>query len=250
MRPVIFAVIAAFWVFGTGASLADTVYLKNGNSIEGLVKRESPEFVELDVGCGTIQLSQKEISSISRSTPEESSQLQEKWKAEKQEAGHRDVIAKEQRSQEWEKWKARKEQAKEAEEEEESQEVSVSPDKQHIIVDALLNAKVHAKFILDTGATFVVITPKIARDLGLESALIKEKIKLIVGDGRELEGKYTVLKSVSVQGVEASNIEAAILPDNIKEIGSADGALGMSFLKNFSFRIDPKNNKLVLEKQK
>jgi clan AA aspartic protease (TIGR02281 family) len=245
-------IVLVFWAVLVCDLFADTVYLKNGNRIQGFVKKEGENTIELDVGCGTIQLRKDEIGQIYKSNPEETADIQKKWEEEKRESRTRDLIAQHQRDSSWQDWKANKTKAQEATREEgvKPREVEVNKEKGHIVVDALLNNKVKVKLLLDTGATFIVITDKTARALGINSAKIKEKIKLQVGDGREFEGKYTILKSVSVQGVEAKDVEAAITPETIKEVGPGEGTLGMSFLKNFSFKIDPRGNKLILEKLK
>ena len=57
-----------------------------------------------------------------------------------------------------------------------------------------------------------------------------------------------ILGSVGVQDSEVENIEAAILPEEDSASIPEDGLLGMSFLKKFNFKIDQKNDKLILEK--
>lgn len=43
-------------------------------------------------------------------------------------------------------------------------------------------------------------------------------------------------------------MDAAILLDDVAGINFKDGLLGMSFLKNFNFKIDQSNNRITLEK--
>jgi predicted aspartyl protease len=72
-------------------------------------------------------------------------------------------------------------------------------------------------------------------------------VELIVADGRKIHARYVVLDSVSVQGVEARKVEAAVLSED-RDPNMKDGLLGMSFLKRFKFNIDLQNTKLSLEK--
>jgi predicted aspartyl protease len=73
-------------------------------------------------------------------------------------------------------------------------------------------------------------------------------VELIMADGRKTEAKMVILESVSVQDSEIKNIEAAVLPEKDSAAVPEDGLLGMSFLKKFNFKIDQKNDKLILEK--
>jgi clan AA aspartic protease (TIGR02281 family) len=94
----------------------------------------------------------------------------------------------------------------------------------------------------------VLLSREIGRQLGLGAKRYKQNVELQLADGRKIKADYVVLESLSVQGVEASDVAAAILSEDIGDISYKDGLLGMSFLKNFSFKIDQKNSKLILEK--
>jgi clan AA aspartic protease (TIGR02281 family) len=212
---------------------ADTLYLKNGRSIEGVINREEADSVELDVGFGTVSFRKNAIERISRSTPAETAQMRLQWK------------------EKIEKEKAEREARIKAEiEAKERAPRNVQLDQQggHIAVDTFINGQVHANLILDTGASLVVISQKVAAAAGIDVAAVKESIELQVADGRKVSAKLTSLKSVSVEGTEAVNVAAAVMPEGAAMFGSGDGLLGMSFLKLFNFKVDQKANKLVLEK--
>ncbi|MFH1398429.1 MAG: hypothetical protein ABIH27_07770 [Candidatus Omnitrophota bacterium] len=53
---------------------------------------------------------------------------------------------------------------------------------------------------------------------------------------------------MTVQGVEAKEVDAAVLLDEVAGIKFKDGLLGMSFLKKFNFKIDQANNRVILER--
>jgi len=125
---------------------------------------------------------------------------------------------------------------------------TITDDRGQLVVEALLNQKVKANFILDTGASLVVIKDSIAKQLGLAASDLKEDLKIKLADGRESVAKHVVLASVSVQGVEAQNVDAAILAEDVRDPALKDGLLGMAYLKNFSFKIDQRDKKLTLEK--
>jgi len=209
---------------------ADILYLKNGRSIEGLIKKEDVDNVDLEISFGSMKFSKKQIERIVKSSPEEAALIRQQWSKEKIEAQER---------------------AREAELRREHEPKQVSVDKQsgHVKVTTTLNKKVKANLILDTGSSLVVLSNKIANDLGIDANTQNiNPIELILADGRKTEARMVILESVSVQDSEVENIEAAILPEKESTVIPEDGLLGMSFLKKFNFKIDQKDDKLILEK--
>ena len=209
---------------------ADTLYLKNGRSIEGLIKREDADNVDLEISFGSMKFSQTQIERIERSSPKQAELIRKEWDEEKIKVQER---------------------AKEAEERREHEPKQVSVDKisGHVMVVTTLNKKVKANLVLDTGASLMLLSNKIATDLGLGiNGNTGTAIELIAADGRKLKAKMVILDSVSVQDSEVQKIEAAVLSAKDNDAINGDGLLGMSFLKNFNFKIDQKYGKLTLEK--
>ena len=114
-----------------------------------------------------------------------------------------------------------------------------------ISVEALLNGVVKASFILDTGASIVVISKRIADKLGLELDNESSSTFVTLADGRKVKANIVLLDSIAIGNLKAKNVQAAVLKN--EEAVSEDGLLGMTFLKNFMIKIDPKNGRLVLE---
>ena len=112
-----------------------------------------------------------------------------------------------------------------------------------VMVDVRLNDKVDTKMAVDTGATLTVISEEVARSLDIDVDAIKQDVKLTLADGSEMSAKFFVLDSISVGDVEIENVEIAIAKVDL--MGRADGLLGMSFLKHFSFSMDSENQKLI-----
>jgi clan AA aspartic protease (TIGR02281 family) len=226
-RGILFTIL--IMVFVVPPLKADTVYLKNGRTIEGFILEEKPESVQVDVGFGKVGLKRSEIESVSISNEQDSGRLRDKWLRQKT---------------------ASQERAKEEKLKEEAapKHAAISDDRGQMVVEAVLNKKVKARLILDTGATLVVIKDSVAKQLGLGAQDLKEDMKLKFADGRESIARHAVLASVSVQGVEAQNIDVAILAADIQDPALKDGLLGMTYLKNFNFKIDQRNKKLILEK--
>ena len=54
------------FVFFCATAVADTIFLKNGRKLEGIVTRETDKLVEIEVGFGTLKLTRDEIQSIER----------------------------------------------------------------------------------------------------------------------------------------------------------------------------------------
>lgn len=229
MIKKVLLVTTTLLIAGTSWLRADTIYLKNGRSIEGFIVEEKPESIQVYVGFGQVGLKRSEIESISPSSEAEAKRLLDKWVRQKQESQER-----------------RKEE--DIKESLAPKSVNIVDEQGHIIVDALLNKKIHAALILDTGAGLVVLKESVARKLGIDPDSLKADIKLRLADGKESLAKHTVLDSLSVQGVEATNVDVAILPADVQEPLIKDGLLGMTYLKNFSFKIDQKNKKLTLER--
>jgi len=218
-----------FWAIFLAKSPADTLYLKNGRSIEGLIKSEDEKTIELEVCQGFIKFDKDEIERIEKSAPPEAQVIRLKWE--------RRIVQAQQRLQ------------KQREEEERMpKKVEFSQERQGIILNVTLNRKVEASLVLDTGASLIMLRKDMAKKIGINLDKVKPDAKLTLADGRKIDAKYIILESVKAQGVEAENVEAAILLEEVGEINFGDGLLGMSFLGRFNFKVDQKEKKLILEK--
>jgi len=225
------AVLTSIFLFSFLFRLdADTLHLKNGRSIEGLIKAEDEQGVDLEVGFGTVRFSRSQIERIERTSTEESTSIKQKWEEKKQKT-------------------LDKEKENRLKNELGPKQVDIQQQSGHVVVDVLINKKVNASLVLDTGATYVVLTHAMAQKIDLDiDERIGKDIEMVLADGRKAKAKYMILDTVSAQGVEAKNVAAAVLPSDVAGANFKDGLLGMSFLKNFVFKVDQKNNKLILEK--
>ena len=222
--------ILAFLVVISGELRADTLYLKNGRSVEGIIKSENDDSIELEVcAAGSVKFKKSEIERIEKLTPEESNAMRQKWERQKMESQERISIQK-------------------LEEERKPKKVEFSNEVQGIIVEATLNRNVQASLILDTGASIIMLRKSIAEKLGINLDKAKPDMKVTVADGRQINAKHIILESVKVEKVEADNVDAAVLLDEVGDVSFGDGLLGMSFLKRFNFKIDHKDKKLIREK--
>ncbi len=207
---------------------ADTVYLKNGRHLEGIIVSETDEYAELSVGFGSVKFYRQEIEQIVRSSAQDKQKIEESWEHER--------LRKE------EEFKKRQE-----EEKIKPREIMVGRYGNHLFVDALLNARVKAKLLVDTGSSFVVLSSRIAKELNIDVTNGASDIKLVLADGQTAPAKRIKLDAISIDEVNVRDIEAAVVSQDNAFLGF-DGLLGMSFLQLFKFEIDLKNNKLVLNR--
>ncbi len=207
---------------------ADTVYLKDGRVVEGIVSSEEGPTVRLDFEFGSIDFPKGEIDRIRRSDRREREILKgrlEKNRSAAEAVRERESTVKEQ--------KPRTRDGRER--------------VQHIAVSATLNRKVPVKLLLDTGASYVIVSNRIGRQLGVDLTGDRDTIQLQIGDGRRIAARYVTLRSVNVEGVEATDVGGAVLLDDQDKILSFDGVLGMSFLSRFNFKVDHQSKKLMFE---
>lgn len=240
---------ALVFLFISGGELrADTLHLKNGRSIEGFIQKEENNAVIFDVGYGTVTFGKHEIERIDRSTSLESTLLREQWQKDKAALEVKNVqmkLERERLAAEWEEKRAEEERLRR---ESTPKRVSVDNAEGQIVVNALINGKARASLVLDTGASLILLTRKVARALGIARDEKARSVELQMADGSKTKAQYVLLESVKIEGVEAERVEAAILWDTPKDPGFKDGLLGMSFLSRFNFAVDQKNGKLILRK--
>ncbi|MFA5499768.1 MAG: retropepsin-like aspartic protease [Candidatus Omnitrophota bacterium] len=237
-----------------GNVYADTVYLNNGGIIDGVIEKEDKDSIEVNMGFGSATFDKRQVKSVKRSSPEENNEKMVKWvekKAELESKENEFEQARENRfSEAYKNWMDEQEQKK-GREEGESKHIQVSRDERTkgIIVEALLNDKVKANLVLDTGASLVVLSKRIGEELGMDMAETKNGImEFRLADGRRTKAKTIILDSVRIQDVELNKVMAAVLLDQINDPVLRDGLLGMSFLSQFNLKMDLKSMKMTLEK--
>ncbi len=118
----------------------------------------------------------------------------------------------------------------------------------HLIVKVLLDGRVSARLMVDTGATTTVLYSNVADALKLGPKDMVRSARVVMGDGRSIETQVINLESLAVGKSVVKNSLASILPSTSD--GGIDGLLGMSFLSHFVVRVDSANGKLILESLK
>ncbi len=117
---------------------------------------------------------------------------------------------------------------------------------QIVIIEAMLNKKTPAKFVVDTGATYTMISSAVAKELDIDLTQDQRTMPFQTANGL-IQAPLTNLESITVGGMEIKNLTAAVhdaVPD--PEVA---GLLGLNFLSNFRMDIDTQRGLLHLEKK-
>ena len=123
--------------------------------------------------------------------------------------------------------------------------IPVHKDSNAIIVPkVLVNNKLNANFILDTGATYTSISRNTANKLGLDLKKC-DFVALKTANGIIKVPRIT-LKTVDIGGLVANDVVVTV--HDLPAAKNVTGLLGLSFLEKFTVTIDRKNNKVIIEK--
>lgn len=109
-------------------------------------------------------------------------------------------------------------------------------------VDVTLNGTTRT-MVFDSGASSVCIPFDMAKAMELVPPDDAPTVRMQLADGKVVEGKMMLLKSVRVGIFEVKDVECAVLPE---ELVAAQPLLGGSFLRNFIYKLDPDAGELHL----
>lgn len=249
----ILTISGLFLSFFVGVVFADTLHLKNGKRVEGIITREEKGDVEIEVGGGTVLFSEREIKRVEKSSAEEKEKVQTKWEAEKADAEKRRALYFEENKKSSEKWEAMVAEQIRAGSEKQSMEagakaVEFADFNGHMLVKAVLNGKVPVHLIVDTGCPGVLLAAEVAKKLGVDLKKVQDVHDVMVLNGKHKVGTVTLL-SVKLGGAEAKGLQAEVLLEDNQEMrqGFKDGLLGLSFLNHFNVTVDRKKMKMILK---
>ena len=113
-----------------------------------------------------------------------------------------------------------------------------------IIVEALLNRQVSVPLMVDTGATYTVVTRQTAQDLGIIGLERLPKHSFLTPGG-SIQSPVTTLKSIRVGAVEAQNVAVAIDAEGHLPLG----LLGMTFMRHFKVTVDQAQGQVKFERR-
>ena len=117
---------------------------------------------------------------------------------------------------------------------------------QVVVIEATLNNKKSAKFVVDTGASFTMISSAMAKELDIDVGQNQRTMPFQTANGL-IQAPLTNLESITVGGMEIKNLTAAV-HDAVPDPNVA-GLLGLNFLSNFKMDIDTQKGLLHLEKK-
>ncbi len=117
-------------------------------------------------------------------------------------------------------------------------------DAQRVIVSVTFNGSVTVPMLLDTGAPGVMISPKVAKRLGLFGGEEGMVVTAAGGIGGKVPAVRTFIETVQVGGAQDIFIPATIT-ESISD--SFEGLIGMVFMSKYSFKIDSVKNVVVFE---
>ena len=117
-------------------------------------------------------------------------------------------------------------------------------DAQRVIVSVTFNGSVTVPMLLDTGAPGVMISPKVAKRLGLFGGEEGMVVTAAGGIGGKVPAVRTFLETVQVGGAQDTFIPATIT-ESISE--SFEGLIGMVFMSKYSFKIDSAKKVVIFE---
>jgi clan AA aspartic protease (TIGR02281 family) len=112
-----------------------------------------------------------------------------------------------------------------------------------LVVPTLIDGKVMATFLVDTGSSYTVITPRMASKLGIVITRETPRVSLLTANG-PITAPLVKLKNISIGQVNVPEVNAVV-----QELGGGDdlllsGLLGMNFFHGMDITL--KEDQLIL----
>jgi aspartyl protease family protein len=112
-------------------------------------------------------------------------------------------------------------------------------------VNVLINDKHRKRMIVDSGASTVSLSDRMAREMGIKLDANGTPVRVSLADGRVVPATMVKLDSVKVGKFTVLDVECCVLSP---EAPDAPALLGMSFLGQFKFEVDTAQAELKLLK--
>lgn len=111
------------------------------------------------------------------------------------------------------------------------------------MVPTVINRKFMATFLVDTGASYTVITPQTAEALGIDLTDDLPSVPVTTANGT-VHAPLVTLKQVSLGGMQVHNVQAVVA--NLGDSPQLSGLLGMSFFQGMEIAF--RQDKLVISR--
>lgn len=110
-----------------------------------------------------------------------------------------------------------------------------------MVVPVMLNQKTMGTFLVDTGATYTVITPRMAKKLGVVITPDSPRISIITANG-VVKAPMVTIDRVAIGDMQVKNVKAVV--QDLGEDMLLAGLLGMNFFQGMDMAV--RQNKLIL----
>ncbi len=121
--------------------------------------------------------------------------------------------------------------------------IPLDGDGKHLIVEGTLNDAISGPMLIDTGASYCVLTSGTAARLGLTSKG-GASVPVATANGR-VDADLVRIEAMQLRGARLTQVDAVIL-DAVEP--PLIGIVGLSFLTQFRFSVDPVESTLHLER--
>ena len=123
-------------------------------------------------------------------------------------------------------------------------EVPIEGSERILIVEASINQRGSGRYIVDTGATYCVISQDRAKELSLSGRKDGEKIRVATANG-VVEATLGEARRIDVGDAVARDVPVAVMAGD--PVPGFDGLIGLSFLQRFKYSVDSAEHVLKLE---
>jgi clan AA aspartic protease (TIGR02281 family) len=121
--------------------------------------------------------------------------------------------------------------------------VPLEEDERALILNATIDHRKTAMFILDTGATYTSISEEMASDLGYDLRHVP-KVTITTANGQVSLPKIK-LSALTLNGYTIHDVEATVMP--MPKNVPFSGLLGLSFVKRYKITIDSEASQLYIQ---
>ena len=124
----------------------------------------------------------------------------------------------------------------------ERHDIPLSGDGKHLIVDGTLNGTVSGPMLVDTGASYCVLTRGTAQKLGLKPRGART-IPVATANG-QVDADFVEIEAVQLRGARLAGVDAVVM-DAVEP--PLIGIIGLNFLTRYRFSVDLAEGTLRLE---